>query len=110
MNLNRDPKQVVLELLDRSVCSVQVSSCIVDCHNRIIAHGWNHVGDGYGQHAEMHALSRANPNRLVGASIYVAAQRFRNKKIILSRPCEECMPHLRGLTIWWRNKEGQWVR
>lgn len=109
MNTNKIPQDLAIDLLERSICAVQVSAVICDDHG-IFAWGWNHVGSGFGQHAEMHALCRANPRRLLGASIFVAAKRFRNGKIVLARPCVDCMPHLRGMVVWWRDKKGNWVR
>lgn len=110
MNLsNKIPTDLAIDLLERSICAVQVSAVIVDSYG-IFAWGWNHAGNGYGCHAEAHAISRANPSRLSNASIYVAAKRYRNSKIVLARPCDDCMTHLKGLAIWWRDKTGAWVR
>ena len=110
MNLsNKIPTELALDLLERSICAVQVSAVVADSHG-IFAWGWNHSGDGYGCHAEAHAISRANPNRLYGSTIYVAAKRYRNSKIVMARPCSDCMTHLNGMVIWWRDKTGAWVR
>lgn len=109
MNLNLDAKDLVIDILERSTCAVMVGAVIEDNHG-IFSWGWNHSGDGYGEHAEMHALGRANPKRLLGAVIYVAAKRFRNGRIVFSRPCGECMPQLKGMDVWWRGKDGKWYR
>lgn len=65
----------------------------------IFAWGWNHLGNtGYGTHAEEHAISRANRNRLKGATITVYG--IRRKTPVFSRPCEQvCMPIIEKVGI-----------
>lgn len=110
MNLaNRIPTALAIDLLDRSICAVQVAAVIADSWG-IIAWGWNSSGNGYGWHAEAHAISRANRHRLQGASIYVAAKRYRNNRVVIAKPCEDCMTYLKGMKIYWRNSNGDWVR
>lgn len=105
-----DPRKLAEALLKRSTCSVRVAAVIAD-KNGIFSWGWNNVGQGYGQHAEAHAITRANKKRLYGATIYVASERNRSGRTIISKPCFSC-----GLSIdtWymkvvWRNKDGNWI-
>lgn len=107
-----DPRQLVIDLLPRSICSVQVAAVIADSHG-ILSWGWNNVGEGYGQHAENHAIWRANKRRLAGAAtIYVASRRMRGfgPKAINSRPCEECMKLIGkyDLDVVFRAADGEW--
>jgi len=76
------PKQIVQDLLERSTCRVQVAAVISD-RNGIVSWGWN--GDAH--HAEEHALSRANPKRIVGSTITVAGKRKSSGNFVYARPC-----------------------
>lgn len=111
MNTNRDPRELAVDLLPRSTCSVQVAAVIADDHG-IFSWGTNHVGfDGFGQHAEMEAMRRANRNRLAFSTVYVVSQRRRNKKMVYSKPCEGCMKKLNkwGITAEFRDSDGTWL-
>lgn len=108
MNLKgEDPKYIAVNILERSICAVQVGACIED-KTGILAVGWNSVGKGFGWHAEAHAVYRANRNRVKGSTIYIAAKRKRNGVNVIARPCDACMPYLVGMNIWWRDKTGIW--
>jgi deoxycytidylate deaminase len=109
MNTNRDPKELVVALLNRSQCAVQVAAVLEDV-NGVHAWGWNSSGrDGYGQHAEAHCLSRANPRRLAGSILYVAARRRRNGRVVQSRPCETCQKVIWRVTrVVYRDGNGVW--
>ena len=106
-----DPRRLAIDLLSRSVCAIRVAAVIAD--NRaglgqsIFSWGWNNSGrDGYGEHAEMAAVRRANKRRLVGSAIYIAAKRG---GIITAKPCSNCQRALRGYGLrWmvWRDREG----
>ncbi len=85
-----DPRQLALDIMLRSICSVQVGAAIADSSGKIISWGWNNVGSGWGIHAEAHAIRRANKDRLEGSTIFVSSQRARNAKTINSRPCDAC--------------------
>ena len=111
MNLkSQDPTDVVLGLLDRSICSIQVAACLVDKWG-IYSWAWNHAGDGLGCHAERFVLRRANPKRLSTSTLYVAARRLRNGKTVTARPCLDCQRLIRrvGRTIY-RDQAGKWVK
>lgn len=84
-----DPRQLALDLLGRSICSVQVAAVLADKHG-IFGWGWNSVGGGFGEHAEAAAIRRSSRNRMAGATLYVASQRHRNSRPVLSMPCDEC--------------------
>lgn len=108
MNLKAHPTEIALALLSRSICSVQVAAVLVDDWG-VFSWGWNSMGpDGLGQHAEEHAISRANRKRLEGATIYIASQRKRNKRPVCSRPCETCQPILKGIGVVFRDGDGNW--
>jgi tRNA(Arg) A34 adenosine deaminase TadA len=107
----KDPREVALAMISRSSCSVQVGSALVDSWG-VFSWGHNHSGpDGFGEHAEIHCLKRANKRRLMGATLFVAAQRARNKKIITSRPCELCQKKIPSfLTVIYRDEHGKWIK
>lgn len=107
-----DPRDLATNLLARSTCSVKVASVICDAHDDIIAWGWNNVGNGFGCHAEAHAISRANKRRLWFGTIYVASERARNAKTINSRPCQECQSLINNwyLEVKFRDADGKWKR
>lgn len=91
------PREIALSLLSRSPCQTQVAAVLSDKKGHF-AWGWNHPGyDGYGEHAEHHAIKRGNPQRLMGARITIASRRRSSGNLLLSRPCE-CHRH--------RGKEG----
>jgi deoxycytidylate deaminase len=100
------------EILSRSECCVQVGAAIEDRTGRIVSWGWNSMGpDGYGLHAEHHAIQRANKRRFEGATIYVASVRRRNGKVITSKPCPDCQRLIDkwGLRVAWRDNKGDWI-
>lgn len=110
MNKTNGAKQLATEILARSRCSVQVGAAIADDYG-IISWGWNGPGfDGFGLHAERHAILRANKRRLPGATIYVASVRGKNGKIVMSKPCPECQQSIDnwGLKVKFRNARGEW--
>ena len=110
MNLkSQDPTDVVIGLLERSSCAVQVAALVVD-RNGIYAWGWNSSGDGYGQCAEAHCLSRANPKRLSESTMYVAARRQRNARTVTSRPCDRCQRIIKKVgRVIYRDSIGIWT-
>lgn len=106
----RDPRELAIDLLPRSICSVQVAAVIADSYG-IFSWGWNSMGaDGLGEHAEAAAIRRANKKRLEGATIYIASRRKRNQKVVLAMPCPACWPLCNkwSLEIWFRNSDGIW--
>ena len=96
MNTKCSPQQLAVDLLRRSVCTIQCAAVVVDSKGVIFGWGWNSSGaDGLGEHAEAATIRRSNKRRLKGASIYVAGRRTRNGKIVSALPCQEC----RGLIV-----------
>lgn len=111
MQKPKDPKELAEAILSRSVCCVMVGAVIADGWG-IHSWGWNGMGsDGYGMHAEAHAISRANPRRLKGSTVYVAALRKRNGKPVGCKPCPGCAKLLKacGLSVRYRDGKGVWV-
>lgn len=107
MQIN-DPRELALDLVSRSTCRVKVAAVIWDAWG-VVSWGWNHAGDGFGQCAEHHALTRANAKRLRGAAIAIAARR--GNKTILSRPCQKCWSRLKKKKLkaaFYTNHEGNW--
>lgn len=104
-----DSRQLAIDLMERSVCAVQVAAVLVDAYG-IFAWGWNSVGCGFGEHAEAAAIRRANKNRLKGSTIVVSSQRRRNKKAVMSKPCEDCQALLDKWVIRtiYRDSVGGW--
>ena len=109
-NRGGDPRQLAIDLLPRSVCSVKVASVIVDKFYYIVSYGWNHSGPtGMGQHAECHAILRANRNRLGLGTIYVAGQYLRGT-LVNAKPCKECQKLIDKyyMSVVYRDKLGVW--
>ena len=110
MNTRKDPKDLTTDLLKRSVCAVRVAAVLADPCG---IHSWsvNHVGDGYGKHAEAACLRRVNLRRLQASTLYVAAERARNERMVIARPCEDCARLIAGLgvgRVLWRDRDGDW--
>lgn len=103
-----DPRALVIDLLPRSICSVQVAAVICDSSRRILSWGWNSVGSGLGIHAEAHAIQRANKDRLWFGTIYVAS--LRRGKPILSKPCDKCQELIANweMDVVYRDSSGHW--
>lgn len=112
MNTRRSPREIAEAMAMRSVCTVQVGACVEDRHGRIVAWGWNSSGmDGFGLHAEAHTIFRANRNRLIGSTLYVASIRRRTNRSIISKPCLGCQILIDGVgikTTYWRDKNKVW--
>ncbi len=102
MNTSKSARQLALDLLNRSSCKVQTTAVLSDNYG-IFSWGWNSGPRNHnhvkGVHAEAHAFSRANPKRLRGATLTVAARRKRSKSQILARPCEKCTPLIKKHNI-----------
>lgn len=111
MKTNLNPQELVVQLLKRSTCSVQVAAVLADAQG-VFAWGWNSSGpSGMGQHAEAHAISRANPRRLPASTIYVASRRRKSGRAVLSAPCKDCMPLVSKCAyVEWRNNDGTWSK
>lgn len=104
------PGELLLKLLDRSTCHVQVAACLAD-NRSIHAWGWNHSGaDGLGLHAERACLMRANPKRVPTSTLYVMARRRKSGSAVPARPCPDCWPSVSQCKeVWWRDKSGKWI-
>ena len=105
------PELLAIDLLDRSICRVEVSAVLSDASG-IYSWGWNFQGlDGLGCHAEIHAIMRANRKRLNGSTITIAGRRRKSGNAVCSLPCMECMSaivrnHIHR--IEYRDKNGDW--
>lgn len=108
-----NPSDLAIDLLNRSVCRIQCAAVLFDRHG-IFSWGWNSAGaDGFGEHAECHAIRRANRNRLSGASIAIAGRRKRNSKIVTALPCASCLARLLKVelaNVLVQSKDGIWQR
>lgn len=106
-----DPRQLALDLLDRSPCTVQVSAVLVS-RGRVSSWGWNHAGaDGLGEHAEIATIRRSNRNRLPGSEMIITGRRVRNGKIVVCFPCEDCLHRLQKnsvKTVHLQDRSGKW--
>ena len=106
-----DPRNLAIDLLPRSTCSVQVASVITDAGDNIISWGWNSSGPtGYGLCAERYAIVRANRNRLWCGTIYIAGK-WRNKEtIVKAKPCLKCQQVINKyeLDVIYRDRNGEW--
>ena len=104
-----DPRTLAVDLLDRSICLVQVAAVIFDKHG-IFAWGWNNVGIGFGIHAEAHAIERSNRRRLTGASIAIAGRR--RGRVVPSKPCMSCYNRIVSVginKIYIQDRTGKWT-
>jgi len=102
------PSELAVDLTKRSICAVQVAAVIFDKHG-VFAWGWNSAGpDGFGEHAEAHAIRRSNKSRLEGASIAIAGRRKRNGAVVVSFPCADCANRVtkRGIRFVWIESKG----
>lgn len=101
MNAKRDPREIAVELLKRSICKIQVAAVLTDKNGCNFGWGWNYpTPDGFSMHAEFHAIFSANPKRLKGSSITVAGKRRRSGNWVYSRPCEKkCLPLIKSVGI-----------
>lgn len=112
MNKNKIPIELALDVARRSICRVKMGAVIVDWKGRVISYGWNHhlSTDGPGNHAEMHAIQRANKRRLAGSTIYTAGIRPRKLNLVYAKPCELCRSLIMAVGIEkmvWMDKEGK---
>jgi pyrimidine deaminase RibD-like protein len=112
MNTRQPVRALARDLCRRSSCQVQVAAVLVDRHG-IFAWGWNHCGlNGMGEHAERHALRRANPRRLCGATMIVFGVRKKNGHTVPSRPCKDCNAIVRRAGIRrveYHSRDGGWT-
>lgn len=107
-----DPRRLAVDLLPRSICTVQVGACVTDSSDNIIGWGWNSSGpDGHGLCAERHAFGRLNKNRLWSGYVYVAAQWNSHGRFAPAKPCEKCEAIIKKyeMDVYWRDKKGKWI-
>lgn len=107
-----DPRDLCVNLLTRSTCSIQVASVITDHKGHIISWGWNNQHHtGYGICAERHAILRSNRDRLRYGTIYVAGKYRDRNKLVNSKPCPLCQEQIKKyqMQIIYRNKQGEWM-
>jgi len=108
-----DPRDLAVNLLPRSTCSIKVAAVAADKWG-IFGWGWNSMGfTGFGTHAEHDCILRSNRKRLRGATVYVAAARTRTGRPVPAKPCPDCEIRLlrAGVgKIVWRDREGKWQR
>lgn len=107
------PKQLAIDISDRSNCRVKVGAVLVD-KKGIFSWGWNNMGsDGMGCCAEQHAISRANPKRLSGASIYIYGTHRKTGNPVPAAPCDSCITAIYRANlrlIMWNNKDWGWEK
>ena len=93
-------KDLTVNLLERSIASVQVAAVVEDTKGDIFGWGWNSSGpSGLGEHAEAHTIRRVNRSRLKGATIFVAGRRKKSGSYVFALPCEACMKRIRNSGI-----------
>lgn len=107
------PKQLAIDISERSNCRVKVGAVLVD-KKGIFSWGWNHMGNmGYGCCAESHALERANPKRLRGSTIYVWGKHRKTGNPVPAKPCANCQHELalsHVKTVYWNDKDRGWKK
>ena len=90
MNTNLDPRELALLVARRADFNFQVGAVLAD-QRGVFSWGWAHWGDGHHSvHAEVHAIRRANPRRVKRATLYVAAIRRGQERLVLAAPCAAC--------------------
>lgn len=107
-----DPRDLAVDLLPRSICTVRVGCAVTDASGSIIGWGWNTCGrDGFGLCAERHAFSRLNKNRLWSGFVYVAAEWKSHGRKAPAKPCEKCQAIIEKyqMDVYWRDKKGKWI-
>jgi pyrimidine deaminase RibD-like protein len=89
LNTQRLPQELAFDLARKRSPhpEYRMGAVIVDTSGRIISWGWNHMENGRSVHCEIHALNRANPRRLRGATLFVAGWTKGNRPV-LARPCD----------------------
>ena len=105
-----DPRDLCVNLIQRSPCAVKVACVIEDAGGRIMAWGWNGAGtDGLGLCAERHAIGRANRSRLHYGYIYVAGIYSRGT-LVNAKPCAACQRTIGKyhMDVVYRAKNGAW--
>jgi pyrimidine deaminase RibD-like protein len=120
LNTNRDPREVAIGLLNRSIAKVQVAAVLSDSRG-IFSWGWNYSIGERGVHAEEHAIARANKKRLAGSKLTVAGRKKKSKSFVYARPCSKprrdaptgapCLELVRKYsigTVEYTTKDGTW--
>lgn len=106
-----DPKDVVLALMKRSQCAVQVAAVLIDRYG-VWGWGWNSAGGGFGEHAEQAVIRRVggvSRDRLSTSTLLVAARRKRNGRCVTAKPCSVCQPFLAKVNrVLYRDSNGHW--
>ena len=106
----RDPRELAIDLIPRSICQTRVAAVVCDASGNIISWGWNSSGPtGLGLHAEVHAIRRANRNRLWYGTVYVAGAYDRGT-LVKAKPCEKCQQLIDkfNMEVFYRDKSGRW--
>ncbi len=72
--------------------------------NEIVSTGWCHHSDlklaeYISIHAEVHAIHRANPKDLQGATIYIVTRSLKSRNRSLGKPCQRCTAFLHDVGI-----------
>ena len=88
------------DLSARSIIKIKVGAVIFN-KREIVSWGWNHPGNGYGEHAEFMAIHRISNRsiRYPDLSLFIAVYSTRKGKPITSRPCGNCERVLRNVGI-----------
>lgn len=114
MRRNLCPKEIAESISHRSTCRVKVGACLADKKGRVFSVGWNNVGSlGLGCCAEIHAITRANPKRLEGSSIFVYGSHRKTGNPCPAKPCLHCLGFIirSGIkTVNWNNKSSGWSK
>lgn len=106
MNTNLDPRELALIVAQRAndfnSTPYQIGAVLADRWG-IFSWGWCHRGNRSwlrSVHAERHAVERANPGRIKGATLYVVGRRRNSGRQILARPCPDCQLLIRDRGIY----------
>jgi deoxycytidylate deaminase len=81
----------------------KTGAVITDSKGKIVSLGWSHMtmvsrARYYSMHAELHAILRANPKRLNGATIYIATV-CKSGNVTSAKPCDACEAIIREVGI-----------
>jgi len=89
VNTRKSARELTVDLLPRSICRVGVTAVLSDNWG-VFSWGWNHQNSaGLGEHAEVHAISRASKKRLPGSTLTVFGKRKKGS-YVMAFPCPEC--------------------
>lgn len=95
MSLPPEFTESLLRIAGRSPLSRYKTGALIVYRNEVLATGWSHYGmrlsSMYSVHAELHSLLRSRHLGLSGSEIYIATVRPGTERVVMSKPCANCV-------------------